>query len=132
MQVHENLKSRAPVKALGDALMRANRVCLSCTEACTSCADACAAEANSAEFAQCIRLSLDCADICAATTWMARRQTGSNQAIVRQMFEVCADACRACAEECRRLAPRYEACRLCAIACETCEQACRAAIASVK
>lgn len=132
MQVHETLKLRTPAKGPSDALMRVNRLCLISTEASTSCADACATDSDAAQFAQCIRLCLDCADICATTAWMARRQTGSNQAIVFRMFELCADACRACAEECRRHAKTYEPCRLCAIACENCEQACRLAIASVK
>ena len=72
---------------------------------------------------ECIRVCLDCADVCEAAGKLAMRRTGSNDAVLREMLEVCARSatvaprsasgtttsiaelcaqmCRECAEDCR-------------------------------
>jgi hypothetical protein len=102
-----------------------------CAQACTSCADACLAEPRVAELRQCIRTNLDCATICAATGEAGSRRAGANEAILRQLVELCAAACRACAEECEQHAEMHEHCRLCAEACRSCEKACAEAAPTI-
>jgi len=99
--------------------------CFDCAQTCTSCADACLAESSVSELTQCIRLNLDCADVCTTAGTVATRRTGSNERIIKQMLEICAEACRLCGEECSRHARMHEHCRICAEACKRCEQACR-------
>ena len=113
------------------ALLKAIDLCFDCAQACTACADACLAEKDVAELTQCIRLNLDCADLCLAAAAIASRRTGSNERIVKGVIEVCAEACRLCAEECNRHGPKHTHCGLCAEACLECQRACRAAGASI-
>jgi hypothetical protein len=112
---------------VNEALVLAIDEAYGCAQACISCADACLAEDQVAHLRQCIRLNLDCADVCFATAALASRRTGSNEAVIRQMLEVCMMACRACAEECQRHADMHEHCRICAESCRQCEAACRRA-----
>jgi hypothetical protein len=56
---------------------------------------------------------------------LASRRTGSNEKILLQMLDVCANACELCAEECERHAKRHKHCRLCAESCRRCRAACR-------
>ncbi|MEX0759736.1 MAG: four-helix bundle copper-binding protein, partial [Tistlia sp.] len=102
-----------------------------CAQACTSCADACLAEESVADLRQCIRSDLDCATICTATGEAASRRTGSNEALLRELLEVCRSACRTCAEECERHAGMHEHCRICAEACRSCEAACADALPTI-
>lgn len=113
------------------SLIGAIEAAFDCAQACTACADACLAEADVADLTQCIRFNLDCADVSAATGTLGSRRTGSNELIIQQMLEVCAEACRLCGDECERHAGKMEHCRICADACEICERACRAAAESV-
>src|SRR5690606_15017042 len=113
-----------------DVLIQAIEEAYACAQACSSCADACVAEGRP-ELAQCIRLNLDCADVCYTTGVVSTRRTGSNEAVIRSLLEVCAEACRACGQECERHASMMEHCRICADACRRCEDACRQAAASV-
>lgn len=132
MRAREMISSHPDVRGnISEALVRCIEACYGCAQACTACADACVAEQMVDELKQCIRLNLDCADICAATGALASRRTGSNEAVLRQMLEVCAAACRVCGEECARHAGKHEHCRVCAECCQNCEQACRAAIPDV-
>jgi hypothetical protein len=103
-----------------------------CAQACTSCADGCLAEQRVTALRQCIRLNLDCADVCAATASLATRRTGSDEEVVRKMFNACITACRLCGEECQRHASHHEHCRICADACRTCEAACQQALRRVE
>lgn len=112
-------------------LLRCVELCFDCAQACTACADACLAEDEVAELRQCIRSNLDCADVCAATGALGSRQTGSDEAILRSMLATCEQACRLCADECRRHASRHEHCRICAEVCVECESACRDAMSAV-
>lgn len=115
----------------GDALIRCIEECFDCAQTCISCADACTGEPDVAMLRQCVRLNLDCADICLATGQLATRQTGSNENVLRSAIELCAEACRVCAEECERHAGHHRHCAVCAAACRSCETVCREAAASI-
>ena len=108
---------------LGDAVHHA----MYCAKMALSCADACSAETM--DMSQCIRLCLDVADICEATTRVGLRRTGSNPEIVREMLELCARACDACAAECER--HDHGHCKLCAQICRECAADCRHAALAV-
>ena len=113
------------------ALVRCIEACYDCAQTCTSCADACLGEKNVADLVQCIRFNLDCADLCAATGAIATRRTGSNDSVLRRTLDACAEACRACGEECEDHARAMPHCRVCAEACRRCEDACREAFRSM-
>jgi hypothetical protein len=98
-----------------------------CAKMCRSCADACVAEA--VDMDQCIRLCVDCADICDAACNVALRQSGENDQVVRELLELCARACDACAAECVK--NEHEPWRLCAPMCRECAEDCRNAAAAV-
>ena len=108
---------------LGDAVHHL----MYCAKMCLSCADACAAEKM--DMTQCIRSCLDCADICEAACRVGLRRTGSNDDVVREVLELCARVCDACAAECEK--HDHEHCRLCAQICRECAEDCRNAAASV-
>jgi hypothetical protein len=108
---------------LGDAVHHA----MYCAKMCLSCADACAAE--DMDMRQCIRTCLDCADICDATANVGLRRTGSNAQVVRELLELCARTCDACAAECER--HDHEHCKLCAQMCRECAEDCRTAATSI-
>lgn len=114
-----------------DALARCIEECLACSATCTSCADACLGEATVQELVRCIRLNLDCADVCAATGRVLTRQTSFEPRLARHLLETCAEACRACGEECERHAEHHEHCRVCAEECRRCEQACQDLLSSI-
>jgi hypothetical protein len=115
-------KPTTAMSSVSDAL----RACLECEQACTLCADACLGEETVAHLRQCIRLDLDCADLCAATGRLVARQATPDAQLWRLTLEACAQACRACAAECRRHEVKHAHCRLCREACERCEKACLA------
>jgi len=132
MHTHQMISTHPDVKgSVNDALIRCIEECLACAQTCISCADACLAEDMVDELKQCIRLDLDCADVCQTTGKLATRRTGSNQDLLRQMIETCAEACRICGDECSRHADRHEHCHICADACRSCEEACRQAVGTV-
>lgn len=108
---------------LGDAVHHA----MYCAKMCLSCADACAAEPM--DMKQCIRTCLDCADICEATASVGLRRTGSNEQVLRELLELCARTCDACAVECEK--HDHEHCKLCAQMCRECAADCRHAALSV-
>jgi hypothetical protein len=112
---------------LNEPLALAVRHAMFCATICTSCADACVAE--DMDMRRCIRTCLDCADICAATAKVATRRTGSNEALLQEMLQLCITACDICAEECAR--HDHEHCRICAEMCRECARDCRAAIDAV-
>ncbi|WP_181703966.1 four-helix bundle copper-binding protein [Chthonobacter albigriseus] len=132
MHAHDMISTHPHVRGnVNAALVRAIEAAYDCAQACTACADACLGEKMVADLTQCIRFNMDCADVCAATGRVASRRTGSNELIIRQMLEVCAEACRLCGEECASHASMHEHCRVCAEACRSCETACREAARSV-
>ena len=116
---------------VSEPLVKCIEECFACAQTCISCADACLAESAVAELKQCIRLNLDCADVCESTGALASRRTGSNQAVLRSSLELCALACRTCAEECESHADTHEHCRICAESCRSCQSACERAMQEV-
>ncbi|MCK0167164.1 four-helix bundle copper-binding protein [Jannaschia sp. S6380] len=104
---------------LGDAVRHA----MYCAAICNSCADACAAEEEAR--GACIRLCADCSDICTATYRVGSRRTGRNEAVIRSMLELCAQACDACADMCEQHDDAH--CRRCAKMCRECAADCRKA-----
>jgi hypothetical protein len=131
MHAQQIISTHPDVKGqVNDPLIRCIEECYDCAQTCISCADACLVEDNVTELRQCIRLNLDCGDVCLATGATSTRRTGSNEELLRSMLDTCAVACRLCAEECEKHAPRQEHCRICAEACRRCEQACQDAAGS--
>ncbi|WP_308917342.1 four-helix bundle copper-binding protein [Jannaschia sp. LMIT008] len=108
---------------LNETLGQAVRHAMYCAAICNSCADACAAEED--DRGECIRLCSDCSDICTATHRVASRRTGSNEAVLRAMLELCVQACETCAEMCARHDDDH--CRRCAEMCRECASDCRKA-----
>ena len=110
-------------QALGDAVHHL----MYCAKMCASCADASMAETMN--MAQCIRLCLDCSDICEATARLGLWQTGDDQPMLRELLELCARMCDACAGECEK--HDMEHCKLCAQICRECAEDCRKAALSL-
>jgi hypothetical protein len=108
-------------------LTRCIEACLDCEQVCRSCADACLSEDMVTMLRQCIRLDLDCADLCGAVASIMSRRTGSNDEVLKRLVDVCAEACRICADECTKHGDRHQHCKVCAETCRECERACREA-----
>jgi hypothetical protein len=125
MNVQEMLRTHPQPATDAGQLAACVAACYECAQTCTACADACLAEDMVAELRRCIRLNLDCADVCAATGALLSRQTEPEEAVLRAQLAACAEACRACGEECERHAGMHAHCRVCAEACRRCEEACR-------
>jgi hypothetical protein len=81
------------------------------------------------DMRQCIRACLDCSDVCEAAGKLAVRRTGTNEAVLKEMLEVCARVCDSCAAECEK--HEHEHCKLCAQMCRECAEDCRKAAASI-
>lgn len=130
LQVHmrQMLETHPRPSQSGDmaALLECMEACLGCAHTCTSCADACLGEDKDMlpHLVRCIRLNLDCADVCDATARVLARQTATDVQLVRSQLQACAEACRACGEECARHAKMHQHCAVCAESCRRCEQAC--------
>lgn len=132
MNIREREQQRGNVGSThSELLMRCIAECHSCVQACTTCADECLNEPDVESLRQCIRLNLDCADLCLATGKIASRRTGTNEAVMLQLLELCAAACEACAAECERHADHHVHCDVCARECRRCEEACRLAMQDV-
>ena len=108
---------------LGDAVHHA----MYCAKMCLSCADACLAEKM--DMTQCVRSCSDCADVCEATARIGSRRSGTNEAVLRDMLELCARVCDACASECESHDNPH--CQLCAQICRETAEDCRNAAASI-
>ena len=108
-----------------DVLARCIDACYECAQTCTACADDCLSEDNVSELIKCIRLNQDCADLCVAAGRIVSRQTEYDANVTRAALEACAQACRACGDECARHADHHEHCRICAESCRHCEDVCR-------
>ena len=114
-----------PNEALGQAVKHA----LYCAAIANSCADACAAEPDAKDRAGCIRLCADTSDLCTATYRMGSRRTGSNEAVLKALLELCARACDDCAAMCEHHDDAH--CRRCAKMCRECAEDCRNAAATI-
>lgn len=110
-----------PTAKPNPALADAAHHLMYCARMCLSCADACMAETM--DMTQCIRLCSDCSDVCEATGKLAARRTGDDQPMLRELLELCARMCEACATECEK--HEHEHCRLCAQMCRECATDCR-------
>ena len=69
-------------------------------------------------MAACISLDMQCAAVCYAAAQLM--SLGSEQAL--QVCTICADLCRACAEECSK--HQHEHCQECAAICRACAEEC--------
>jgi hypothetical protein len=67
-----------------------------------------------------VGLLLDCAQICQTSADFMLRGSDRHQLTCR----ICADICRACAEDCERMAGGDQMLRQCAEVCRRCEQSC--------
>ena len=98
-----------------------------CAKMCLSCADACLAE--DMDMTQCVRTCSDCSDVCEATARLGARRSGSNEAVLKDMLELCARVCDACASECEGHDNPH--CQLCAQICRETAEDCRNAAATI-
>lgn len=105
-------------------LVNCIEACFDCEQTCSACADACLHESMVEQLVHCIRLNLDCADVCATLGRTLSRASKPDATLMESLLRTCADACRACGEECRQHASKHEHCRICAEACSACERAC--------
>jgi hypothetical protein len=117
-------KDLAPTERCADA-------CFVCVQTCLSCADACLAETAVDKLTQCVRLNLDCAEVCHATGAILLRFGREGPQPLQAQLAACIEACRVCAEECRRHR-HHEHCRFCADACEVCHEACEQMLRSMR
>jgi len=111
---------------------RCSDLCFACVEACLACADACLSEPRVERLTSCIRLNLDCADVCAATGSVVVRIGRVGPQPLQAQLAACAEACRVCAEECRRHAEMHAHCGICAEACEACRRACEEVMVAMR
>jgi len=109
-------------------LLACATACFECAQACALCVDSCLGEVNIVALRRCLRLTLDCGDICQTTSRMLMRQFEPNWSLTQRQLEICAKACRVCAEECDRLCGKHQGCLAAAEACRRCEQECQRAL----
>jgi hypothetical protein len=93
---------------------------VNCALACEACSAACLNEKENAHMMRCIELTRDCADSC----FQAARFIMRKSEIADQYLTICEEACKICAEECRK--HNHDHCELCAEACESCSESCNA------
>lgn len=128
MSIRKMIASHPQVQGhINEPLAEAAKHAMYCALICTSCADACSAEEM--DMTQCIRTCMDCADVCAATSRLAVRRTGSNEAALRAMLQACITVCEICAEECGK--HDHDHCQRCATMCRECANDCRRALATI-
>lgn len=89
-----------------------------CASACERCLNACLDEQDIKKMVECIRLDRDCAAICHTTASLV----ASGSRFANELVDLCADICKACAEECGK--HENEHCQECARACQECKEAC--------
>ncbi|TLS49988.1 four-helix bundle copper-binding protein [Paenibacillus antri] len=93
--------------------------CSKCMQACEECLTSCLKEPDVQARQHCISMLRDCADICSmAALWMSR---GSMHA--KQLCQLCATICDACAADCAKFQDAH--CKACADACRKCAEECR-------
>ena len=132
MNIQEMMRTHPRAgRTLSNPLVECIERCFSCAQTCTVCADACLSEDAIDMLARCVRLDLDCADICMTTGRIASRRTETNESVLVQLLELCANVCQACAEECERHASHHEHCKICAAECRRCEESCRRAMQDI-
>ncbi|MNH85917.1 hypothetical protein D3C87_208270 [compost metagenome] len=85
---------------------------LECMNACNYCYVSSLKEYELASLRDCIRIVRECADICMFTADALSRGT----IFAKEILELCAKACEACAEECSK--HEHDHCQKCAEACK--------------
>jgi hypothetical protein len=90
-------------------------------QACNECFDVCCTNADSAEYAACLKILRDCSDVCALACQMIER----NSVNARFILNICANICDACAKACGKC--QDDCCQKCAEICRLCADACREA-----
>ena len=90
-----------------------------CINHCNYCADACLDEENVKMMVQCIRTDRICAEVC--STLNQAIATGFDD--VDDLVRYCLKVCSLCAEECEKHEAKH--CQLCAEACRNCAAECR-------
>ncbi|MBX2989384.1 MAG: four-helix bundle copper-binding protein [Bdellovibrionaceae bacterium] len=107
-------------KNLPEEAQECIRNCLACHQICEQLMFHSLEKKGEHADADHIRLLHDCAEICAITAnFLMRDSTFHHRAC-----EVCAEICRACAEDCEDFEEEDEALETCAAACRTCAQSC--------
>lgn len=130
MSIKEMIAEHPDVRGdANEALGQAVRHAMYCAAITNACADACAAEPDAKDRGPCIRLCADASDICTATYRAGSRRTGKNEAILRSLLELCAQACERCAEMCEHHDDAH--CRRCAKMCRECAEDCRKATSTI-
>lgn len=94
------------------------QACSTCALVCETCAASCLREDDVKTMARCIELDRDCADLCALAAVLMTRDSANAPAICK----LCAEACRACAQECGK--HQMDHCQACAEACRKCAEEC--------
>lgn len=95
------------------------QACYDCAQACDKCSAACLQEGDVAMMARCIELDDECAAICR----LSAQFMGRNSDHARELCQLCAVICDACAEECSSHQAQH--CQDCAAACRSCAEECR-------
>ena len=127
MSIKEMIAEHPHVKGndnepLGDAVKHA----MYCAAIANACADACAGEEDAGSRGDCIRLCADTSDLCTAVYRMGSRRTGDNEAILKQLLELCAQMCERCAAMCEMHDDAH--CKRCAKMCRETVEDCRKAL----
>lgn len=91
-----------------------------CVAMCNYCLNACLEEKDVHMMVRCIKLDKDCAEICETTLSFIT----SASAFTRDILQLCAAICKACAQECGK--HPYQHCQDCANTCKKCADACEA------
>ncbi len=92
--------------------------CLQCAAICNHCASSCLSEQDVEMMTKCVQMDMECAALCYATAQLL--SLGSIHA--KAISNICAEACRACAEVCGN--HNNEHCQECAAACRKCADEC--------
>jgi hypothetical protein len=87
---------------------------MECMSICTACAKKCIEEGHARTAALCA----ECADICA----LAIKSKSCQSEFQHQILDLCAQACRRCAEECSHMNAHH--CQECAEVCRRCADCC--------
>ncbi len=97
------------------------QMCLECERICTETITHCLTMGGEHASATHIGLLMDCVDIChVSARYMLR---GSSRHV--DTCELCSTVCRACSDECSRMAGGDETMRQCADVCNRCAEHCR-------
>jgi len=88
-----------------------------CAAYCQRCANACLGEEDVKKMVNCIRNNRECAELCLTAASLLAMDASH----AREVVQLCAKVCRACAEECGKHDDEH--CKDCAKACRECAEA---------